>query len=55
VAVPPFVGQITGGDAASRCDFHRVLWIKINFKKIWRIKNFAENLHNNLIGHGTKI
>jgi hypothetical protein len=28
---------------------------KINQKKIWRIKNFAENLHNNLIGHGTKI
>ena len=28
---------------------------KIILKKIWRIKNFAENLHNNLIGHGTKI
>jgi len=28
---------------------------KFYLKKIWRIKNFAENLHNNLIGHGTKI
>jgi len=48
-------GQITSSIAASRCNFHRVFGIKINFKKIWRIKNFAENLHNNLIGHGTKI
>jgi len=63
VAAPLFVrqgimqrtGQITSGIAASRCNFHRVFGIKINFKKIWRIKNFAENLHNNLIGHGTKI